>query len=160
MSIRPLSSAEIVEAKKVFRNTLPYGQITITNALGAGGAPFTIALPTFMGPWSYQINLGASGFINGLSMASTFIHELTHVWQGSHSGFPPNFMLNSLVHQGIAVLQTGDRNNAYSYTPGAPWGAYNVEQQAHIVQDWYTQGMSFFSVLFRYVGGNIQTGHN
>src|SRR5689334_17714423 len=160
MSVRPLSTAEITEAKKVFRNTLPYGQITISNALGAGGAPFTIALPTFFGAWSYQVNLGASGFSSALTMAATFIHELTHVWQGNHSFWPPNFMLNSLFHQGLAIAQTGNRNNAYNYTPGAPWQAYNVEQQANIVEDWYLQGMSVTNLLFRYVGGNIQTGHN
>ena len=160
MRVRPLSFAEITEARKVFRNTLPYGQITISDALGAGGAPFTVAIPTFFGAWSYQIYMGASGFINCLTIAPTFIHELTHVWQGSHSFFPPNFMLNSLFHQGMAVVQTGNRNAAYNYTQGAPWGAYNVEQQANIVEDWYRQGMSFFNLLFRYVGGNIQTGHN
>ena len=157
---RALFPSEIAEARRVFRNTLPYGQITITNALGAGGAQFTIALPTFLGPWSYQLNMGPRGYANCLSISSVFIHELTHVWQGSHSNFPPAYMINSLFHQAIAVVRTGNRNSAYNYTPGSPWGTYNVEQQGNIVEDWYDRGLSSTDPRFRYISGNIRMGRN
>ena len=157
---RALFASEIAEAKRVFRNTLPYNQITVTNGLGAGGAQFTLAIPTFFGPWSYQLNMGPRGFANCLSISAVFIHELTHVWQGSHSNFPPAYMINSVFHQAIAVVQTGNRNNAYNYTPGSAWGSYNVEQQGNIVEDWYALGLRTTDPRFRYISGNIWPGHN
>jgi hypothetical protein len=77
------------------------------------------------------------------------IHELTHVWQSAHSVWPPASIFNSAWHQ----LTKGA--NAYSYSPGLEWHAYNVEQQAHIVEDWFARGMQPGDAN-RYVRDNIR----
>jgi hypothetical protein len=84
----------------------------------------------------YLLNVGPDGF-KGMQkdLSWLLIHELTHVWQSAHSAWPPSFIFNSLWHQMLK------RDRAYEYKPGAGWKAYNVEQQAMIVQDWFERSM-------------------
>ena len=57
---------------------------------------------------------------------SVFVHEMTHVWQ-SQKG------INLL----LAKLKAGDKPSSYEYDLSRPcqWDAFNIEQQAMIVQD-------------------------
>ncbi len=163
MHLRHLKDLEIREAKKVFRDTVPYGKVRISNVLGAGGAPYTIPIPGLLGffsPSEYWINAGSKGYTSMLSadLKSTLIHELTHVWQGHHSHWSAFYLLDSLAHQGAAIVTTGDRDNAYRYKPGADWGSYSTEQQAKIVEDWYVDGMRTSSPLYRYIINAILGG--
>ena len=174
MTQRLLTTSEISLAKLVFQSTLPYNQIYISNAIGAQNRAFTIAVPNvgqlvaaaLFGPLalpffatgradSYIINFGSSGFANAISSANvaTFIHELTHVWQAYQQSFTYGYIFNSLWHQAISG------SNAYSYTPGQNWNSYNVEQQASLVQDWFSSGMSSTSSRFTYIRNSIRTGH-
>jgi hypothetical protein len=80
---------------------------------------------------------------------ATFIHEMTHVWQGQNHLIGPGYMLNSLFWQAIS-------DDAYRYTVGVPWGKYNVEQQAHLVEDWYAlDAKSTASLRYPYIRDNI-----
>ena len=45
MRMRALTSAEMRLARSVFRETIPYSRVVITDITGAGGAPFTLAAP-------------------------------------------------------------------------------------------------------------------
>jgi outer membrane protein OmpA-like peptidoglycan-associated protein len=54
-----------------------------------------------------------------------FAHEMTHVWQFRRGD---SVKLRSIYAQKIGA--------GYSFTRGAPWKDYNVEQQAHIVETW------------------------
>ena len=178
MSQRLLTTSEISLAKLVFQSTLPYNQIYISNAIGAQNRPFTLTAPSvgqvvastiatsLFGPLAtpfittarpafYIINFGSSGFANAGSLANlpTFIHELTHVWQAYQQTFPNGYIFNSLWHQVISG------SNAYSYTPGQNWNSYNVEQQASLVQDWFSSGMSSTNSRFTYIRNTIRTGH-
>jgi hypothetical protein len=112
---------------------------------------------------SYTIYFGPDVFRDGAhqpEVRDTFIHELTHVWQGHHSSFAWAYMIESMVAQGHAIITQGNRNRAYDYTPGEPWENYNVEQQALIVQDWYRNGMSTDDPLFTYIANHIRAGRN
>jgi hypothetical protein len=70
--------------------------------------------------------------------------------------------VDSMVSQGHAILMTGDRNTAYDFVPGQPWGSYNVEQQAYLVQNWFSDGMSTDAddKLYPYIEQNIRAGRN
>ena len=177
MRTRLLTGGEVLLARMVFQSTLPYNQITISDAIGLGNRAFTIpmfnegqsvaaafgtlllgplATPfVLMRPSSYLINFGASGFANAITVANvpTFIHELTHVWQSFNQTIPSAYIFNSLWHQ------VASGSAAYSYTPGQAWGSYNVEQQASIVEDWFKlDGMSPTSSRFTYIRNNIRMG--
>jgi hypothetical protein len=67
----------------------------------------------------------------------TLMHELTHVWQYQNMGNA--YISDSLFHQTVAIITTGDRNNAYTYAivPGRPLSFYTAEQQAMIVEDYF-----------------------
>jgi hypothetical protein len=154
--IRPLKSGEIAYARRVFRETVPYGEVFVTPLMGAGGAAFTLP-----GPTGYMLNVGPTAFSQDMSgppdLKQLLIHELTHVWQGEHGSWPGSYVFDSVWHQGKSIAQTGDRNNAYTYTAGRPWSWYNVEQQANIVQDW-SVNQSLFSLLYPYIQFHIRAG--
>ena len=61
-----------------------------------------------------------------LSKQSWLIHELTHVWQ---------------LQQGLKVVRGALINRRYSYAfeAGKPFFAYGIEQQARMVQDYFTR---------------------
>ena len=129
---RTLSISEKNLAKSVFRNTINYDMVRITNTLGGGGRPWTTNTPPL-----YSINVGSDypNMTTSNERKLLLIHELTHVWQGQH--LVP-FMLNSAAHQSLSAIHNGgDVNKAYSYTVGKPWNKYNVEQQASIVEHWF-----------------------
>jgi hypothetical protein len=57
---------------------------------------------------------------------------MTHVWQAFNDS---NWtMARSFWAQTIG--------SGYEYTPGDSWDSYNVEQQAHIVEDWHKYKIS------------------
>jgi hypothetical protein len=60
-------------------------------------------------------------------------HEMMHVWQWGHRVYP----VYSAI--GTFVRTAGDYVKAYPYelTPGRPLAAFNLEQQASIVADYW-----------------------
>ncbi|MDQ2764520.1 MAG: hypothetical protein M3Y22_13900, partial [Pseudomonadota bacterium] len=145
---RPLTNPEIAEAKTVFSDTINCKKIVIADALGYNNRAFTFIgaadiYTLFMGPSVFAAMRAADWH--------TFIHEMTHVWQGQNHFISSGYMLNSVVSQAI------EGNTAYDYTPGQMWGEYNVEQQAHLVEDWYNDdGKSVASRRYYYIENCIR----
>jgi hypothetical protein len=167
MASRLLKKSEIEFARRVFEEQLPYGKIHIASYYlpGNQGVPVTLASVSSLIPVStlrnYTIYFGPEVFSDGADrpgVAATFIHELTHVWQGYHSGFGWEYMVQSMIAQGHAILTQGDRNRAYDYKPGKEWNEYNVEQQALLVQDWFRNGMSEDDERYNYIVNHIRAG--
>jgi len=152
--VRSLSSSEIALAKSVFRNTMNYGLVRVTDALGLNNAPWTSNTPPV-----YMMNVGTnySSLTSSNYRKRLLIHELTHVWQGQH--LVP-FMLNSAAHQSLSIINNGGniaaRGDGYTYTLGKRWGQYNVEQQASIVADWFKNGLKTSDPRYRYIRDNIR----
>ena len=112
-------TAEDVLAKSVFLTFLPYGRILIGNQAGVGGAPWTRHLHAARRT-SRLRRLHVQPLDQWVGVIrNTFIHELTHVWQGHHSRASGMYQLQSLGAQASALIRTGDRNNAHTYTAGA-----------------------------------------
>ncbi len=165
---RPLNREEEELARRVFRDKLPYNQISIANFYlpRNEGIPVTVASGTAVIPikslTDYTIYFGPEVFDDGahLRCTHTFIHELTHVWQGYYARFSWQYMVNSIFNQGLAVIRHGDRNRAYRYDPEnlLPWESYNVEQQANIVEDWFIGGMLESDSRYVYIVDNIRAG--
>jgi hypothetical protein len=116
----------------------------------------------------YLLNMGKGGYKDVLRFwntdftndvtggpgrpGSTFVHEMTHVWQGYHRAFSWWYIFDSLYHQACCG------SKAYDYKVGKNWADYGVEQQAHIVEDWYCNGSVIGSPWYRYMVSNIWTG--
>jgi len=154
---RLLSANEIIWAKSVFDTSLPYGNIYLADgylpanhdvavtvmSYSGGGNSIEPALETprvqnfsiYWGPDIYK--RGADVVPNSLD---TFIHELTHVWQGYNEKAIFNYMIRSMTSQGWAIARHLDRNQAYEYDANnyLKWSDYNVEQQGNIVRDWFS----------------------
>lgn len=169
MASRLLNDSEIEFARQVFEDQLPYDKVHLANYYlpGNDGVAVTLASVSSIIPVSslrnYTIYFGPVIFKDGADgpgVRDTFIHELTHVWQGFHSSFGWEYMVSSMIAQGHAVLTQGDRNKAYDYKPGKAWKKYNVEQQALIVQDWFRNGMREDDERFTYVAKHIRKGRN
>jgi hypothetical protein len=149
---RPLTGEEISDARRVYQGTIMYPLVAIADDLGARQAEWTE--PTGGAMNAYIVHMGPLGYASTLDpdRRQTLIHELCHVWQGSHHVFAWGYVINSVIHQAASGA------GAYSYDPAnlRPWGEYNVEQQAKIVEDWYAGGLSTASPLYRYIVGNIR----
>ncbi|MBI3408202.1 MAG: hypothetical protein HY040_07585 [Planctomycetes bacterium] len=102
-------------------------------------------------PAKFLLNVGDgfAGMAASKNDKAVLIHELTHVWQGEHSGWAWSFVFKSAWHQMIK----GD--DAYSYAldtlPDGKWGDFNVEQQAEIVEHWYINGKLESDPRFRFI---------
>ena len=77
-------------ARTVFGEQLPYGRIFLgKNYVKGATAPVTVATSPRRGGAEYVIcwgnpNVYNNGADHGDDIRATFIHELTHVWQGHH----------------------------------------------------------------------------
>lgn len=145
---RLLNEKEKNLAIEVFGRTLPpWEEIGIGNGLGAGGRPWTsdgfyisgVGYPQTPDV-KYALNLGNVAHLDLTLTGPTygwlcddfgricdlFIHEMTHVWQ----------MFNQSSAVMVRSAWAQEFGAGYEYRPGDSWDSYNVEQQAHIVEDW------------------------
>jgi hypothetical protein len=133
---RPLDAREIRFAKQVFKESLPYDKIRLTNLETHSGRRFVIPHVDD----TILVNLG-QGFYGPESFRSpgypvagqTFIHELVHAWQIAH---------DSTIKLTIDYIDAQAHGRlAYRYgRPDRPWGDFGLEQQASIVDDWFAGG--------------------
>jgi hypothetical protein len=153
---REVSQAEYDFANQVFAGSLPpRDHLILTDTLGGGNTAFTF--PRYDG--KITLNMGPAGFDDPLSLAhrirgDVFIHELVHAWQIYHTIYAA--WLADVLATRICQATGGD---PYEYGPaGPPFGDFNIEQQAQIVQDWFGGGMDLSSSYFQYIEGNIRKG--
>ena len=92
-------------ASPIFKRSLDYSTIMISDGLGAGtlrrGRPVTLAIPTRSG-FVVVMNLGTTACQATGSGRSTLIHELVHAWQSQHHPSATAFMRNSAKCQALA----------------------------------------------------------
>jgi hypothetical protein len=122
---RVLSTPERDVLIPIFGSSVSYEKVRIVTSA-------VIAAPTTLGNY-IRIPPGYS-----ISNA-TLVHEMTHIWQFQTRG--NEYISDSLVHQTAAIVSGGDRNAAYDYTvvPGKPFSSYTAEQQAMIVEDYFSK---------------------
>ncbi len=160
---RPMNDAEIALARRVFGDTLPYGDVILTNLAGLGGRAFTA--PGVDGKTYCNLGDGYDDTLGSGRNAYPFpgqllIHELTHAWQIAHTSFLPGLMCSGMVNQANYVM--GD--NVYQYGAAGPnWTDFNAEQQGAIVDQWFggnhnSQGyrtMDQRSPYYRYIWNDV-----
>jgi hypothetical protein len=171
---RLLTQPEIDLAREVFQNTLPaWKLIGIRDGLGLGDAPWTdngLLFDPKLGFVGYQIMLGSlfkgeltarTGYGGYGRIRDIFIHEMTHVWQYHRGDWVKSSAIGARIWEEVGVsfsfdfskgtIKTTTSDEAYSYTVGKPWKDYNVEEQATIVEEWYSSEPSRWT---RSPGGN------
>lgn len=184
-NLRGLKPAEKVLAKSVFENTLPYDRILIGDELGIGGCPW-MEVEGWLENDAYIIHIGWYGYRDATSYVllqhdndhcrNTFIHELTHVWQAYNetkwvfTRSASRAVCHAIPNFGISVInefatmkdiinnQIIKKIDMYEYEAGSEWDDYNVEQQAKIVEHWFSSGMSVESELYPYIRDKIRKG--
>lgn len=128
---RTLDPAEITAATLIFAGSLNFNRIRVSDALGFGGRPFTLALGSPLASVTV-LNLGSGPFSSPGSDRPLLIHELTHSWQSQHHIDPFAYEVNSIASQALAAINGED---AYCYRPGKPFRSYAAEQIAASVEN-------------------------
>lgn len=189
-NIRLLRQDEINEAKKVFGNTIDYTVVYIQEH--DGGAQ-TWNFQDRRLNWYYVIYWNSEIYKNGAISNNnynpdyakrTFIHEMTHVWQGQHGSYPREYMIKSGASQSGGVWKDAKdkgitgvmkdvwnkgplktwhdyRNRAYAFNMndigGYNFNEFNVEQQASIIESWYAPNAEINHLNDPIPGGNMST---
>jgi len=129
---RYLTSSEKEMLRQIFKNTLPYDKIVCRINRHNVGGTYNSITPAGIPYFSTSI------FCGDFSIASDdrqwiFVHEMTHVWQWWHRIYP------TLSAVGLFIGKAGQYENAYPYdlTPKKSFLAFNIEQQASIVADYW-----------------------
>ncbi len=154
-NVRFLAGGEIAIAKDVYKQTIPYASILVSDGIGADNRPFTVPtilplhdpLPPFYnfnvkrdGKYVIHAGDGYYGMTKSDDDRTTLIHELAHVWQGEHyDSWSWTYVVFSLKDQALS-----DDAYAYDKTRLGPWDDYGPEQQAKIVEDWFVDKMKTY----------------
>jgi len=133
MTTRKLTPGEIAMARLVYKDSLDYDSITVSDERFA-----PLQSPgTAMAPNGHLYMYGcyrADYSAGNLQHKTLFIHEMGHVWQKQNRVLNPiiTFVKLNLTHKFNYAA-------AYAYTlePGKDLLAYNMEQQASIIEEYF-----------------------
>lgn len=177
---RKLWQNEISEARKVFHDSIRYEDVYIApyyddGVAFRGGAMTWVYYEKAQGKWIYILWWSPRVYTEGVikeNLHKTFIHELTHVWQGQHGTYPTKYWYGAAKNQfweglkdivknrGFTTWEE-HRGRAYAYSMNNigvnNWSDFNYEQQASIIADWYysKDEQNHFNVIIP--GGNMST---
>jgi hypothetical protein len=130
---RPLTAGEIELLKPIFRDGIDYAKVRVINnsfPLQPANVYMTPRGHVYApgGLWSADFSKASSG------TRGVFVHEMTHVWQFANG--------MDLVGQGFVEFtkHRGQYEKAYPYEleRGRDLTEYGMEQQASIVEDYFT----------------------
>jgi hypothetical protein len=150
---RSLHADEKAELQKVFgtdKQIFDYDKIMITNLEGVAGRPFTIFNldGNIVMAATSAVFPDFNNLLTSNASKRTFVHEMTHAWQYQHK--PTMTRLCDIIGTRGEEAIYG-KNAVYQYVAGFDWSTdYNMEQQANIVEDWY-------SAKFNPTGGTADT---
>jgi hypothetical protein len=133
MTSRPLTVGEIALARGIFGDSIDYAAVSIFDSKFTGFHPSGTAMApngNLYMPGCYRDDYAQEDVF----YKSTFLHEMTHVWQYQ------NKVLNPIAEAlKLALKHKFNYNAAYAYTLDEKKDLldYNMEQQASIVQDYF-----------------------
>lgn len=180
MNIRRLRNDEIDEARKVFHNSIVYQDVYIAAYTGDGiifngGAMTWVYFDKSKSKWFYILWWSPRVYSEGAiseGQQRTLIHELTHVWQGQHGTYPTDYWYGSMKNQTWEGLKDIIEKKAYEgwdthrgrtyafkmdWIGFNNWNDFNYEQQASLVETWYTADFTLNHFNERIPGGNMST---
>jgi Domain of unknown function (DUF4157) len=126
--VRSLALTELSLLSAIYKSSIDYPKVILSDATGASGRPFTMVGPS----GTVVINVGTAAYASPASNPRLLIHEMAHVWQSQHHPDRGQFMINSVESQAAAAIVGGD---SYCYIPGKAFGLYAAEQIAESVEN-------------------------
>jgi hypothetical protein len=139
---RALNSSEIATLQSVYGDTIDYSQIRLKEGfIGANQflAPHTVGNTIYI-PQGWLDPTSADYQANRNQL---LVHETAHVWQYQTGG--TDYIGESLYNQAVGAMSGGDRGAAYNFEKpiqaGKSWAELNPEQQAHLIEEAYVQGL-------------------
>lgn len=149
---RQMTAAEREFVEGVFGGSLPPNdKIILTNLYTVEGRAFT--MPNAAG--QIVVGLGDAyddpmGYVSGPypTPGQLLIHEIAHAWQIAHATFLPGLVCQGAWDQ---IRHTFGADVYNPGPPGPPWGSFNNEQQATIVDRWFQFGATTRSALYQYI---------
>jgi len=163
---RPMTQEERDFADRVFNGTVDFDRVILTN-MSHDGRKFTIPSvdDSILVNLDHAIDETMTSTSSGdyEQPGSVFIHELTHAWQITNKSFVGmicGMSSNYSYHEGSS---DADRTTNPEVWANRPWGEFNNEQQAHIVDDWYganqpdlNGSLATNDPAFHYISDNIR----
>jgi hypothetical protein len=133
--------------------------VKLSNRTGLIGQGPTLSQITSVVNLGYLVNVGPRHFPDmAASDRCLLVHEMAHVWQGKNNKAAMTFVLNSIMNQVKSDTSRKAKNGAYEVTGGGDWSSYGVEQQATIVEEWYSAGMRQDHKYWPYIRDYVRKG--
>lgn len=139
---RGLNESETAALRSVYGDSMDYSQIRIKEGhlgIANGLAPHTIGNTIYI-PEGWLDPNSANYQTNRNDL---LVHEAAHSWQYQNGG--TDYIGESLWNQFKGWATGGDRNAAYEFEQpikdGKSWAELNPEQQAHLIEEAYHQGL-------------------
>lgn len=150
MATRRLKDNEVDLVRRVFLDTVNVKRIRVSDSIGLNNRPYT--MPRMLSN-IIDINVG-SAYNKDLSSTnpSLLIHEVTHAWQAIHSGWEFSYVFNSAFHQALS----GQDAYHVNYYKNKAFEDYEAEEQAMIVQSWYSSGMKTSHRYWPYIRDGLR----
>jgi hypothetical protein len=137
---RGLNSQEIAELRKVYGDSIDYSQIRLKEGfigLNQFLAPHTVGNTIYI-PQG-RLDPSSPNYVRERN--NLLVHETGHVWQYQNGG--TDYISESLYNQAKGAISGGSRDAAYGFDQaikdGKNWSELNPEQQAHLMDDAYSQ---------------------
>jgi len=139
--------------RAVFGGTLPSAdRIVLTDTVGLNGRAFTVPEPG----GTISVNLGPAAFADPLARPALLVHELVHVWQLAHAPVQAGWLLSAIATQAADLVT----HRAYELPPpDRPFRRMNLEQQAAVVERWFSDGMQESHERYPVVRDVIRRGY-
>jgi hypothetical protein len=185
IGIRGLRWNERNILQRVYGSSLPrMNNLLILSLAGASGRPFTIPASFVSGvanlilPGSqtllillvalaakrgecYFLFMGNKGFNDAVGgyphddrPGQTLVHEACHAWQGFQGAFTWGYIFDSTFNQCLKGQGAYD----IPANPRDTWMAFGAEQQAQIVDTWFTNGEHSSDPYYPYIKSNVRPG--
>lgn len=131
---RPMTQGEIAMARSVFGSAIDYSKVRIHSSsyLPAQVQGDNVITPN--GEMYCSKNYCSDFSQEGLEGRKLFIHEMTHVWQYQNNILDPRL---EAVKELIKHFGRYSDTYAYKLDKSKDLTDYNLEQQAHMVEDYY-----------------------
>jgi hypothetical protein len=140
---RSLTEAETAELKKVYGDKVDLSQIRIKeNDIGLNNlmAPHTVGNTIYI-PKGWLPDPSSANYQQQRN--ELLVHETAHTWQYQNGG--TDYLGSSIWNQLKGAISGGSRDAAYQYDEpikaGKSWTELNPEQQAHLIENAYVQGL-------------------
>jgi hypothetical protein len=137
--LRPLTDPEVAAARRVYGETIPWRRVRVfpgsyVARLASRHAGEPIAVVTMR-----VVHVPPQFDTSTTRGKAWLVHELMHVWQGEHTG--PSCMARALVGQLGAGYDYGGETALLAHAERG-LQAFNPEQQADIMRDYYRRLVS------------------